>query len=254
MKIKADGASLEVKLSSDSSKPALMLWHGAGCTLRMWDHVIEYLEDRFLIISFDIRGVGQSTGTKDSKNQYTFEQYSEDANHILDHLGLNKIHVWSMAWGSRAAMAYCSLNPEKVISAVFSDASIGVADVEAQKSGAKIAFLKQSESGVEAFIKPNGWNEHLNQKTVLMALAAAGKFNLNNAIKYLSMPIMVMTGDHDPNLDSSKEIVKLLPNAELVILEDVGHGSVLQRPDLTSKKFIEFHDSLETENGKVDGT
>ena len=64
MKIKADGASLEVKLTGDSNKPALMLWHGAGCTLRMWDHVIEYLKDRFLIISFDIRGVGQSVETK----------------------------------------------------------------------------------------------------------------------------------------------------------------------------------------------
>ncbi len=253
MKIKADGSFLEVKLSGDLRKTSLMLWHGAGCSLRMWDQAIEYLGNRFNIISFDVRGVGQSSESRDSRTQYTFEQYSKDANCILDHLGLDQTHIWSMAWGSRAAMAYCSLNPKKVISAVFSDASIGVADVEAQKFGAKKAFLKQSESGVEVFIKPNGWNEHLNQKTVLMALAAAGKFNLNNAIKYLSMPIMVMTGDHDPNLDSSKEIVKLLPNAKLVILEDVGHGSILQRPDLTSKKFIEFHDSLETKNGKIDG-
>ena len=53
MKIEVEGASLEVKLTGDSNKPALMLWHGAGCTLKMWDHVIEYLKDRFLIISFE---------------------------------------------------------------------------------------------------------------------------------------------------------------------------------------------------------
>ena len=64
---------------------------------------------------------------------------------------------------------------------------------------------------------------------------------------------MVMTGDHDPNLDSSKEIVKQLTNAELVILEEVGHGSVLQRPDLTSKNFINFHNSLDIKKGKTDG-
>lgn len=253
MKIEAEGASLEVKLTGDSNKPALMLWHGAGCTLKMWDHVIEYLKDRFLIISFDIRGVGQSVGSQSSQIQYTFEQYSEDANNILDHLGLNKIHIWSMAWGSRAAMAYCSLNPEKVISAVFSDASIGVADVEAQKLGAKEAFLKQSESGIEPFIKPTGWNEHLNPETVSSALAAAGKFNLNNAIQYLNMPVMVMTGDHDPNLDSSKEIVRQLSNGELVILEEVGHGSVLQRPDLASKNFIHFHNLLDIKKEMIDG-
>ena len=85
-----------------------------------------------------------------------------------------------------------------------------------------------------------------------MALAAAGKFNLNNAIQYLNMPVMVMTGDHDPNLDSSKEIVRQLSNAELVILEEVGHGSVLRRPDLVSKNFIHFHNSLDIKKGMTD--
>ncbi len=140
MKIKADGSFLEVKLSGDLRKTSLMLWHGAGCSLRMWDQAIEYLGNRFNIISFDVRGVGQSSESRDSRTQYTFEQYSKDANCILDHLGLDQTHIWSMTWGSRAAMAYCSLNPKKVISAVFSDASIGLADVEAQKFGAKKAF------------------------------------------------------------------------------------------------------------------
>lgn len=247
MRIEADGASLEVNLTGDSNKPAILLWHGAGCTLRMWDHVTEKLKDNFFIISFDIRGVGLSSADG-SQSQYTFEKYSEDANCILDHLGLDKVHIWSMAWGTRAAIAYCALHPQKVISAVFSDASIGKADVEAQKLGAKKAFLKQSELGLKQFIKPTGWNTHLNQETVSLALAAAGKFNLKQAMQRLNMPILVMTGDHDPNLDSSKEIIGQLKNAQLVVLKNVGHGSVLQRPDLTSKNVIEFHQSLRTQN------
>ena len=67
----------------------------------------------------------------------------------------------------------------------------------------------------------------------------------------LNMPILVMTGDHDPNLHSSKEIIGQLKNAQLVVLKNVGHGSVLQRPDLTSKNVIEFHQSLRTQN-KID--
>jgi pimeloyl-ACP methyl ester carboxylesterase len=246
MKIEAEGASLEVKLTGDSNKPALLLWHGAGCSLRMWDHVAEKIKDNFFVISFDIRGVGLSS-EDGSQSQYTFEKYSEDANCILNYLGLDRVHIWSMAWGTRAAMAYCSLYPKKVISAVFSDASIGTADVEAQKLGAKKAFLKQTELGIKPYIKPIGWNEHLNQETVALALAAAGKFNLKQAMHNLTMPILVMTGDHDPNINSSKEIIGQLKNAELVVLENVGHGSVLQRPDLTSKNVIEFHRSLETE-------
>ena len=63
-------------------------------------------------------------------------------------------------------------------------------------------------------------------------------------IEGLTMPMMIMTGDHDPNLQSSKQILQRLPSAEMKILEGVGHGSVLQRPDLTVDNFIEFHNSL----------
>ena len=76
MRIEADGASLEVNLTGDSSKPAILLWHGAGCTLRMWDHVTEKLKENFFVISFDIRGVGLSS-EDGSFSQYTFEKYSE---------------------------------------------------------------------------------------------------------------------------------------------------------------------------------
>jgi hypothetical protein len=31
---------------------------------------------------------------------------------------------------------------------------------------------------------------------------------------------------------------------ELKVLENVGHGSVLQRPDLTSKYFLEWHKKI----------
>ena len=248
MEIQVNKASLEVEIAGDFSKPPLVLWSGAGCSLRMWDLAIENLKRHFNTISFDVRGVGKSLVISGLENQYTFEQYSEDLNHILDNFGIKEINIWSMAWGSRAAMAYCSLNPDKIISAVFSDASIGIADLEAQKVGAKKAFLKQSELGLKPFIKPTGWNTHLNQETVSLALAAAGKFNLKQAMQRLNMPILVMTGDHDPNLDSSKEIIGQLKNAQLVVLKNVGHGSVLQRPDLTSKNVIEFHQSLRTQN------
>ncbi|MCP4754416.1 MAG: alpha/beta fold hydrolase [Proteobacteria bacterium] len=117
MEFKVDGASLNVEVDGPKEAPAVLLWHGAACTLRMWDRVVERLDDRFFSIRFDVRGVGLSSPTADPDTQYTFEQYADDANCILDAYGVEKCHVWSMAWGTRAAVAYCSLNPGRVISA-----------------------------------------------------------------------------------------------------------------------------------------
>ena len=244
MQFEAEEATLNYETSGDSSNPALLLWHGAGCTLRMWDTALNILQDKFFCIAFDIRGAGQSTSSVEPSSQFTFEQYSKDINLILKKLDIDRFHLWSMAWGTRAAIAYCSLNPKKVISAVFSDASIGVADVEAQKEGLKKALLAQEELGIPRFDLPQGWNEHCNPKTAQLSLSAAAKFNLSDVLDHLKIPILVMTGDHDPNLQSSKDISERLPSANLKILEGVGHGSVLQRPDLAVDNFVEFHASL----------
>ena len=241
MQVDTGGATLNYEVSGDSSNPPLVLWHGAGCTLRMWDTALEALKETFFCIACDIRGVGLSTAIPDTPNQFTFEQYSQDLNLILKELNIEKIHIWSMAWGTRAAIAYCSLNPEKVISAVFNDASIGQADIKAQKEGIKKSLANQEEIGIARFDLPKGWNEHLNPETAKLSLIAASKFNLADAIECLDFPIMIMTGDYDPNLKSSKEIALRLPSAELKVLEGVGHGSILQRPDLTLENFIEFH-------------
>ena len=244
MQIEVEGATLNYEISGDSSNPALVLWHGAGCTLRMWDTALKNLKDRFFCIAFDVRGAGESIASIGPSDPFTFEQYSKDINAILEELEIQKLHLWSMAWGTRAAIAYCSLNPEKVLSAVFSDASVGVADIAAQKEGVKKSLSIQDESGMVRFDLPAGWNKHRDPETAQLSLSAASKFDLSEAIEDLKMPIMLMTGDYDPNLKSSKEMSQRLPSARLKILEGVGHGSVLQRPDLTVTNFVEFHASL----------
>jgi len=243
MKKKVNGASLEVEVSGDSDKPSLLLWNGAGCSLRMWDKAILLLQNDFRTIAFDIRGVGQSSPSEDC-TLYTYEQYAEDVNLILSELEEKQVHIWSMAWGTRAAIAYCSLFPEKVISAVLSDASVDAADTESQKEGAREAVTKQLALGINKFNKPEGWNVHQDHESMMSAMTAMDKFDLSKALEKLTMPVMVMTGDHDPNLSSSKKIVERLSSAKLVELKNVGHGSILQRPDLTTKEFLKFHKSL----------
>jgi pimeloyl-ACP methyl ester carboxylesterase len=244
IKIEANGSILNVEVSGPDKAPAVLLWNGAACTLRMWDNVVSLLEAKFKTIRFDVRGTGKSTETSDPETQYTFEQYAEDANLILDTLEVAQCHVWAMAWGSRAALAFCSLNNSGVISAALFDASIAAADVEAQKRGARQALALQVESGVDRVPRPAGWNVHLTPDAVPKALAAAAKFDLRSAVPRLTMPVLVATGDHDPNLVSSRELANLLPNAQLEVFKNVGHGSVLQRPDLTTRAFLAYLESI----------
>jgi 3-oxoadipate enol-lactonase len=244
MEFEVDGAGLNIEVDGPVDAPAVLFWNGAGCTLHMWDMIVPKLVDRFRLIRFDVRGTGASTPTEVPETQYTFEQYADDANRILDAHNVDRCHVWSMAWGTRAAIAYCSLNPERVISAALYDASIGRADVEAQRRGGRRARELQVEAGIGPFPIPDGWNVHQTPEAVPEALAAAARADLRKAVHHLDIPVLVATGDHDPNLDSSRELVSMVPGAHLIVFENVGHGSVLQRPDLAAETYLEFQDSI----------
>ena len=244
MKLRVDGATLEIECTGPDSAPPVLMWHGAACTLRQWDHVVAELQGQFRLIRFDVRGAGQSSPA-DDPGQYTFEQYARDALLILDHFEVDQVHVWSMAWGSRAAVAFCSLHPERVLSAALFAASVDVADPVAQRDGRKRAGELQQAAGIGAFSSPEGWNTHTNPPEVVQAsLSAAASFDLPTAVPKLTMPVLVATGDHDPNLASSRRIARRAPNGRLEVLENVGHGSVLQRPDIAVRVFVAFQSEL----------
>lgn len=63
---------------------------------------------------------------------------------------------------------------------------------------------------------------------------------LRGELAKITAPTLVCTGNYDPNLDSSREIAEKIPDAHLEIMENVGHGSVLQRPDLATEIFLRF--------------
>ena len=240
MQIEVDGATLNVEVAGDREAPAVLFWNGGGCTLRMWDLIVERLGSGYRTVRFDIRGTGQSSPTADP-SQYTLEQYAADAVAILDTLEIERSHVWSMAWGSRAALAFASLRPERVGLVALYDSAIDPPDVPAQREGSREAVRKQEAAGIPRFERPSGWHEHANPDSVRPAMGAIFKgFDLAAAARALAMKTLVATGDHDPNLPSSRDLAAMAPDAELVVMENVGHGSVLQRPDLATEIFTDF--------------
>lgn len=232
------GVWLNYQTEGNPQQPTVLLWHGAGCNLRQWDHVVPSLINQFHVVRFDVRGAGQSSSGSDA--DYTFETYADDACALLDHLNLDQCYVWSMAWGSRAGFAFCARHPARVSRAAFFDLSIDKADVTAQREGTRRARERQKAAGYTSPALPAGWNDHRDPTALDKSLAAAGKTRLRDLAARLTMPVLVATGDHDPNLASSRDAVSLLPDARLRVLKDVGHGSVLMQPHLCTEVAVKF--------------
>jgi len=244
MRVDVGDAELEVEVSGPDDAPTVLCWNGAGLTLRQWDTVRDRLEGQFRFVCFDVRGVGKSSvGRHGDADQFTFERYAQDADRMLSSLEIETVITWAMAWGSRAALVHAAMYSHSVDRAALFDLSIEAADPEAQKMQRRLALQRQDAIGIGRFERPAGIAEHENLEHLRAARSASLKTDLAKHIPQLSMPVLRATGDHDPNLASSRRVAEMTRWARLEVMVNVGHGSVLQRPDLACKLFLSFTES-----------
>lgn len=238
-RIAAVGAELHVEV--DGEGPALVLVNGAALTTRQWDGVIERLAAGHTVVRHDVRGTGSSSpGPPD---QYTFEQYARDIVAVVDQLGLDEFDLWGMAWGARVALVTAAQYADRVRRLVLSDFSIDPADVDAQQRGAEEAKAVRAAAGIVDPPVPQGVRDHLDPDAMRAAMMAALLHpDLLPFVEQVRAPTLVATGDHDPNLASSRRALPAFATARLVELDVTGHGSVLHRPDVVTDVVLQFLD------------
>lgn len=242
--MKVEGADLHVEVDGSNRNPALLLWPSGSANTKVWQHLVPYLTERFRVIRIDIRGVGRSTVESRDDSQFTFKRYAADAAAVLDNLAIARCHVWAQSWGSRAAIVFCALHTSRVVSASLYAANLDLPDVAAQRRGSEQARQERVELEIQTSSNTADFTSHTNPETVSHAMGAVRRVELSDLIDELRMPLLIGTGTHDPNLTSSREIARRLPNAKLIEFQHVGHNAILEHPQLALDTFLSFQDEL----------
>ena len=95
-----DQQRLYVKLWGDATKPALVLVHGYPDNQEVWEPIIQQLISDFYIVTYDVRGAGQSSVPRKVRD-YRLEQLSQDLDCVTQGvLGDRKYHLAAHDWGS----------------------------------------------------------------------------------------------------------------------------------------------------------
>lgn len=230
---------MELHVEEEGGGPALLLVNGAFCTVRQWDAVVPELARSFRVIRHDVRGTGSSAAGPEA--EYRFERYADDLALICESLGVVEASLWGMAWGARVALVAAARHPERCRRVVLSDLAIDPADPRAQQEGARSAALARREAGIEEAPLPEGWNRHADVEEARKALSATLEHpDLMPFVRKVRASTLIATGEHDPNLASSRRALAGFSEGRLEVLPLTGHGSVLQRPDLTRSRVSAF--------------
>ena len=96
----SDQQRLYVKAWGDERNPALVLVHGYPDNQEVWEPVIQLLMKDFYIVTYDVRGAGQSSVPRKVRD-YRLEQLSQDLDCVTQGvLGDRKYHLAAHDWGS----------------------------------------------------------------------------------------------------------------------------------------------------------
>lgn len=237
----------------------LILIAGFDCDSSYWSAVVPALVNNYQVILLDNRGVGKSSAPD---SPYTIKQMADDTAALLNYLGITKVHVVGHSMGGQIAQELAVFNPEKVESLILlSSWAKGNA-----KFNSIIEMFGDLANHLEAKVYQktllpwmftenfysNGSIEDIKAIIEYYPLPAPhtlyhqSRAILNNdtsdRIGNILCPTLVVVGKKDilTPVALSKQLADNIPGAELVIIENYGHGFMIESPDTVVRVMLQF--------------
>jgi 3-oxoadipate enol-lactonase len=94
--------------------PAILLQHGYARSSRFWRAWVPYLSRFYKVVRPDLRGLGQSGKDFDLGRGINLEAYLRDFTDLIDHLGLESVHLCGESSGGSLGLAIAAERPTRV--------------------------------------------------------------------------------------------------------------------------------------------
>lgn len=252
------------QLGAESGVPVIFLTHLAA-VLDNWDpRVVDGIAAKHRVITFDNRGVGASTG----KTPDTIQAMAKDAVSFIHALGFEKIDLLGFSMGGMIAQVIAQEEPQLVRKLMLTGTGpaggkgmkevVWVAQLDTLRGllslqdPKQFLFFTRTANGKRA---GKQFLARLKERTVdrdtpisitsyyaqLKACYNWGKQEPHDLSK-IAHAVLVANGDNDRMLPTPNtlDLAKRLPNNELVIYPDAGHGGIFQYHEAFVKAALKF--------------
>ena len=244
----------------------LVFLHHFTAVLDDWDPaVVDGIAADRRVILVDLRGVGGSGGTTPD----SVEAMAADAIAFLAALGLSTIDLLGFSLGGMVAQVIVEQRPDLVRRVILAGTA-PAGDQGPANTGAVLqsAMEKAGEQGKHPkhflFFSPTATSQAaadaflarldertadrdvpVSDETVGAQLTALAKWEQGTSpagLTNIDKPVLVVNGDDDTMLPtiSSFHLAQLVPDAQLGIYPDSGHGGIFQHHDLFVAQSLEF--------------
>ena len=238
--------------TSNPGPPVVFLIHLAA-VLDNWDpRVVDGFAAKHHVVTFDNRGVGASSGAPAA----SMEQMAKDAIAFIKAMGFAKVDLFGFSMGGMIAQEIVLMEPQlvrkmilagtgpaggegisKVAGVTYFDMLRGALTLQDPK---QFLFFTRTAGGIQAgkefLARIKERTENRDKAITFAALQAQLKaLRLWGSkqpadLSKVRHPVLVANGDNDRMVPTTNthDLARRLPNSELVIYPDSGHGAVFQ--------------------------
>jgi 3-oxoadipate enol-lactonase len=243
-----------ISWEATGSGPAVVLITGANLDRRMWDEQVPALSGRFRIIRYDIRAHGASA---DVTGPFSMP---DDLLEVLDAAGAPRAHLVGLSLGSRVALDFTLVHPDRVDRLVLAGPwpSGAVSQERAPWMDSMMAALRArdidravvvvAESPV--FAVPPGRAAWMRE----MVIANGRLFRQDpraerplqppafGRLAEVKRPTLIIVGDHDsPDIQRvADSLSRGISGARKVVVPGAGHIVNVWAPELFNRTVLEF--------------
>ena len=252
------------QLGPGTEVPVVFLTHLAA-VLDNWDpRALDGIAAKHRVVTFDNRGVGASSGATPT----SIEEMARDAVTFIGALGLDQVDLFGFSMGGMIAQVIAQQQPQLVRKMIL--AGTGPAGGEGIDKMTRITYLdtarglltRQDPKQFLFFTRtPNGRragkeflarlqertydrDKAISVRSFRAQLKAIHRWGQQKPADLASIhqPVLVMNGDSDKMVPTKNtvDLDRRLPNSQLVIYPDAGHGGVFQFHQDFVKRALEF--------------
>jgi pimeloyl-ACP methyl ester carboxylesterase len=255
---------IEIAYNVQGSGEPLILICGYTGVKESWVYQVDALARHFQVVTFDNRGVGETTVPMES---FTIADMAADTAGLIDALGIAPAHAFGVSMGGLIAQTLALDFSDRIRKVVLGCTSHGgrhavqpgpdvmaalakagdptITPEESVRLNLPIVFserfLQEQPQKVEDYIK-TGLKYRPTPEGAAGQMKALSFFNVKKRLGEIRCPVLVIAGTEDKMMppENARLLADGIPGAEIYMVEGAGHAFNVERPDEVNSVLIKF--------------
>ena len=255
---------LQMAYEIDGLGEPLLLIGGFTMVKESWELQVAPLAKHFRVVSFDNRGVGETTVPSE---RFTIAEMAADTVGLMDALDIESAHIFGVSMGGLIAQVLALDYPDRVrkvalgctthggrhavqpqpevmqILAKASDPSIPAEESVRIRLPTVVSerFIREEPERLEEFVT-SSVQHWPTPEGAAGQMGALSVFNVKKRLGEIRCPVLVITGAEDRMMppENTRLLAEGIEGAEQYMVDEAGHSFFLEKPDEVNGVLIDF--------------